>query len=254
MISGIGGGSYMYSTQMAAMRKPMGNPFEENDSNGDGSLDKVEITSFADKISEMTGQTVDVDQMISDLDADEDGLVSEEEFEAGRPQGPPPGMMGMMGGMQGHPGNPFEENDSNGDGSLDKDEITSFADKISEMTGQTVDVDQMISDLDADEDGLVSEEEFEAGRPEGPPPGMMGGMQPGGMQAGGIESLLNMLNSSENEDFSVSVDSLDLNGDGTIDADEAKTGISYLIQEYLNQMTETSDQDSENAGLLDLQV
>ena len=161
-----------------------------------------------------------------------------------------------MAAMRSQMGNPFEKIDSNGDGSLDKTELSSFADKVSEMTGQSVDVEQMISKLDADEDGLVSQEEFEAGRPQGPPPGgppgkMMGMM--GGMQGGGIESLLNMLNTSEDEDSSSSVDSLDTNGDGIVDAEEAKAGINYFIQEYLNQLISASDEGSESGSLLDQQ-
>jgi len=38
--------------------------------------------------------------MISKFDADNDGLISQEEFKVGRPEGAPPDMMGMMGGMQ----------------------------------------------------------------------------------------------------------------------------------------------------------
>jgi Ca2+-binding EF-hand superfamily protein len=174
MISGIGGGGFMYPTQMAAMRAQMGNPFDELDSNGDGSLDETELGSFAEKVSEMTGQSVD--EIVSELDTDEDGLVSQEEFEAGRPEGPPPGMMGMMGGMQ-----------------------------------------------------------------------------PGGMQGGGIQSILDTLNSSEDEDSSSSLDSLDTNGDGIVDAEEAKAGLNYLIQEYLYQVANTWNDDSEKGSLLNLQ-
>jgi Ca2+-binding EF-hand superfamily protein len=251
MISEIGSGAYMYPWQMVSMQRHRGNLFEKLDSNGDGVLDKTELGSFAEKISEMTGQSADVDQILAKLDADEDGLVSQEEFKAGRPKGPPPGMMGMMHGMQRHRGNLFEKLDSNGDGVLDKTELSSFAEKISEMTGQSADVDQILAKLDADEDGLVSQEEFEAGRPQGPPPGMMGMMH--GMQGSGIESLLNILSSSKNEDFAVSVDSFDKNGDGMVDAEEAKAGFNYFIQEYLNQMIIASGEDTKNGGLLDQQ-
>lgn len=95
MISGISGGSYMYPTQMITMQRQMEDPFEKHDSNGDGLLDETELSSMAEKISEMTGQSVD--EIVSELDADEDGLVSEEEFESGRPQGPPPGGPPLVG-------------------------------------------------------------------------------------------------------------------------------------------------------------
>jgi len=157
-----------------------------------------------------------------------------------------------MAAMRGQMGNPFEKIDANGDGSLDKTELSSLTDRISKMTGKSVDADHMISKLDADKDGLVSQEEFKSGRPQGPPPGMMGGMQPGGMPGGGIESLLDMLNSLEDEDSSSSVASLDTNGDGVVDAEEAKSGISYMIQEYMNQATSELFQDSGNDSLLNL--
>lgn len=48
-------------------------------------------------------------------------------------------------------------------------------------------------------------------------------------------------------------DSLDTNGDGIVDSEEAKAGVNYLIQEYLYQMVSTSNQDSGNGGLLNLQ-
>jgi len=149
-----------------------------------------------------------------------------------------------MTAMRGQMGNPFEQLDSNGDGSLDKTELSSLADKISEMTGQSVNVDELVSKLDSDEDGLVSQEEFEAGRPQGPPLGMMG------MQGGGMQSLLDILNESEDEDVSSLRDSLDTNGDGVVDAEEAKAGINYFIQQYQNQMTGTSNQDGETGGQL----
>jgi Ca2+-binding EF-hand superfamily protein len=157
--------------------------------------------------------------------------------------------------MRGEVGNPFEKIDSNGDGELDKVELSSLAKKISEMTGQSVDVDQLISKLDGDKDGLVSEKEFEAGRPQGPLPGtmgLMGAMKPGGMEGGGTHSLLNKLNGSEDEDVSSWLDPLDTNGDGIVDAEEAKAGINYLIQKYQSQMTITSDQDDETSGQLKL--
>lgn len=158
--------------------------------------------------------------------------------------------------MRGPMGNPFEKIDSSGDGSLDKAELSAFAGRISEMTGQSVDVDQMVSKLDGDEDGLVSLEEFKTGRPVSTPGmgTMMGGMQPGGMPRGGIQGSLDMLNSSEDEDSSSSVDYLDTNGDGIVDAEEAKSGINYLIQEYWSQTTNTLSQDSKKGSQFNLEI
>lgn len=153
----------------------------------------------------------------------------------------------QMTAMRGKMGNPFDKIDSNGDGSIDKTELCSF----DEMTGRSGDVDQKISELDADDDGLVSQEEFKAGRPKGLPPDMMGMM--GGMQRGGIHSFLDILNSSEAESSS-SIDPLDINGDGIVDPEEAKSGSNYLIQEYLSQTSNTLSQDSKKDSYLNLQV
>ena len=150
----------------------------------------------------------------------------------------------QMTSMRSQMGNPFEKMDSNGDGSLDETEIGSMAGKISEMTGQSVDADQILSKLDSDGDGLINQEEFKSGRPEGPPPRMMG-MMGGGMQGNTIQSLLDIMNDSEDDESSDSVDSLDANGDGIVDAEEAMAGMNRLIQEYLNQ-------DSGNESQLDL--
>ena len=164
-------------------------------------------------------------------------------------------MINGIGGLDGfmylsQMGNPFQKIDSNGDGSLDKTEISSFADKISEKTGQSLDADQLFSKLDTNGDDLISQEEFDAGRPEGPPPGMMGGMQ-----ADSIRDFLGMLNSTEeDEDSSSWVDPLDINGDGIVDAEELKLAISSLVQKYTGQMTSASDQDNGESSLLNLQV
>ena len=320
MISGIG--SFSDYSQMSSMRSRMENPFEKLDSNGDGSLDKTEISSMAEKLSEMRGESVDADQIISKLDSDGDGLVNQEEFEAGRPEGPPPGMMG--GGMPGNAAqsllDEFEEMDSDGDGLLDETEFGSMAEMLSGMTGESIEAAQIISKLDSDGDGLVSQEEFEAGRPEGPPPGMMGGgmqgsaaqslldefeemdsdedglldetefgsmaemlsemtgesidaariiskldtdgdglvsqeefeagrpegpppgMMGGGMPGSAAQSLVDETEDSEEDDASGSVAFLDANGDGIVDAEEAKAGINKLILEYGSLIAGTSKQ------------
>ena len=74
-----------------------------------------------------------------------------------------------MNTQQTQPKNPFEENDANGDGSLNVAELGTFAEQMAEMTGQTVTAEELLAKLDTDQDGSVSEAELEAGRPEGPP-------------------------------------------------------------------------------------
>lgn len=156
-----------------------------------------------------------------------------------------------MAAMRGQMGNPFEKMDSNGDGLLDEAELGSMAEKISEKTGQSVDAAQLLSKLDADSDGMLNQEELKAGRPQGPPPGMNGmkGMMGGGGLGNTTQSFLDMLNSSEDDAVSDVEDSLDANGDGVVDAEEAMAGMNRMIQEYQNQMAGMLGQTSGSAQL-----
>ena len=153
--------------------------------------------------------------------------------------------------------NPFEENDANGDGFLNVEELGTFVSKMSEMTGQEADAQEMLSRLDTDGDGQLSEEEFEAGRPEGPPSGPPPGPPPemmGGASGTGIESLLTLLSSSEETSSQSFTDALDLNGDGTVDAEELITGLNKLIQAYGQQNGTDIYGDSNATGSVDIQV
>lgn len=66
----------------------------------------------------------------------------------------------------------FSRNDSDGDGTLKADELQTLLDEIAEkMGGDGTTAAELIERLDSDGDGALSSAEFEAGRPEGPPPG-----------------------------------------------------------------------------------
>lgn len=157
----------------------------------------------------------------------------------------------QMPGMNGQMGNPFERIDSNGDGSLDATEVASMADRLSEIKGESVNADEIMSKLDSDSDGLITEAEFAAGRPAGPPPGMTG-MMGGGMKGGLIQSLMGIESESEESESTESTISLDTNGDGIVDAEEAAAGLNSVIQEYLNQMPSVLNLGSESASQLNL--
>lgn len=210
MTIGSIGANNFYMGQMSAMmgRSParamsgpmpqdaaMGGPpdpaavFNKVDQDGSGGLDQTEFQTLAGKISEATGEEVDVEELFATYDADGDGVLSEEEtqtaMEANRPQGPPPGgMMGPMGGMGGMGGMPggsgpdfsqiFGNTDEDGNGTLDESEVERMAEMISQATDQEVDAAELLAAFDADEDGVLNEEEataaLEANRPDGPPP------------------------------------------------------------------------------------
>lgn len=207
--------------------------FTKVDANQDGSLDESEVASFAEKMSEMTGQSADAAEMMATFDTDEDGSVTESEFSAARPQGPPPP---MMGGMQGN--DPFTSVDEDGNGSLSESELTTFAEKMSEMTGQTMDATKLMTSLDSDEDGAISADEFKAGKPQGPPP-----PPPGGINA-----------ANSTDETSSLISSLDSDGDGSVSEDEFKVGMNTLIQEYMNQSFSTGEYASSSGGLLSVEA
>jgi Ca2+-binding EF-hand superfamily protein len=148
-----------------------------------------------------------------------------------------------MSAMRGQLGNPFQKMDSNGDGAVDQSELGAIADKIKEKTGHSVDTDRIMTRLDSDGDGQITQTELEENRPEGPPPamiGMMRNMMGGGlmgMQGDNTQSFLDILNESEDENASSIKDSLDTNGDGVVDNNEAQAGMQMKIQQYQNQMS-----------------
>lgn len=178
-ISSIGSSSY-YQTQMSTIgnRSSPQEMFNKIDQDGSGDLDQTEFSVLAEKISEATGQEVDVEELFATYDADGDGVLNQEEtdtaMEANRPQGPPPE---MMAGMQGPPPDfsvLFNDADSDESGSLDSSEVESVAEMISQATGTDIGVEELIASFDEDEDGLLNEDEtmaaLEANRPQGPPP------------------------------------------------------------------------------------
>jgi hypothetical protein len=79
-----------------------------------------------------------------------------------RPSGPPP-----------DPKEVFSRNDSDGDGTLNADELQTLLDEVAaKMGGDGPTAADLLKKLDGDGDGSVSGAEFEAGRPQGPPPDM----------------------------------------------------------------------------------
>lgn len=103
MINGLNGiSSFMGNMGMGSMRPDPTERFNNADANGDGGLDKGEMQVVVGRISERSGQDISVDDIFSEFDADEDGVLSEQEAEAAMTQlkeemGPE--MMSRMGNM-----------------------------------------------------------------------------------------------------------------------------------------------------------
>lgn len=66
--------------------------FKELDTDSNGSLDKIELSSMAVELSKMTGTTINVDDSITTYDADNDGLLNQDEMGTMMREtlGPPP--------------------------------------------------------------------------------------------------------------------------------------------------------------------
>jgi Ca2+-binding EF-hand superfamily protein len=148
--------------------------FAKADVNGDGSIDKTELTSTLEKISKRTGSTssIDVDSLVSALDSSGDGSISPSElsenasalFEqlrgklggprAGGFHGAPPSASEVAEGL-------FSKIDANGDDSLDESELSAhLAQRASAGSGFSV--EDLLSETDTNEDGAISQDELTA--------------------------------------------------------------------------------------------
>lgn len=158
MINGINSSnSLMGQLGMISARPNPEEMFAKIDANGDGSIDKSELQSFTEKMSNQDGDTIDISKMFTDIDTDGDGAISQDEFLAAKPPDPP---QGMGPGQPPDPEKMFSDMDSNGDGSITKEEMKSFMEKMPAHGGQAPDIDKMFSETDSDGDGKISKEEF----------------------------------------------------------------------------------------------
>jgi Ca2+-binding EF-hand superfamily protein len=157
MISGINSNNNLLEQLNMTSAKPKPEEmFAKIDLNGDGSIDKTEIQSFSERISNQDGDTIDISKMFAEIDTDSDGLISQDEFLAAKPPKP----QGMGPGRPPDPEEMFNNMDVNGDGSIDKDEMKAFMEKMPARGGNAPDVDRIFSETDTDGDGMITKEEF----------------------------------------------------------------------------------------------
>ncbi|MBB6224795.1 EF-hand domain-containing protein [Rhizobium leguminosarum] len=151
-----------------------GTLFDSFDSEDSGSLSVDALTeAMSAQRSQRTGGPPppppegddELSSLLSDLDTDGDGLVSKAEFVAGRPSDVSEDQAGTL----------FDSFDSESAGSLSVDALT---EAMSAQSSQRPDgppppppaedeqTASLLSDLDTDGDGLVSLDEFMAGRPD----------------------------------------------------------------------------------------
>ncbi len=131
--------------------------FSKLDTNGDGQIDKSELTAFASQLQSRTGRSLNVDQTLATYDTNGDGTLAPDE------------LTNMMqtrmaahhaSGHHHHGGGLFAKIDTNGDGQIDKSELTALANTVQAKTGQSIDIDQAMSAYDTNGDNALSPAEF----------------------------------------------------------------------------------------------
>ncbi|MBN1291607.1 MAG: EF-hand domain-containing protein [Candidatus Latescibacteria bacterium] len=174
MIGGINSFSGLNSASMSQMRQSL---FSSVDTDSDGSITKSELETFV--VKNQPG----VDEIFNNSDTDHDGVIGGSESDesmamldlqmmagfsmkmsmlsgtelgqgsgAGMELPPPPP------GLRQPPEITMDAVDSNGDGSIDEDELSAFL----EENGLAAETDTIFSDIDTDGDGLISSSELEA--------------------------------------------------------------------------------------------
>lgn len=191
-MSSIGSlGSSMSMTSTAAMKRPdRQQMFNKVDTDGGGTIDKVELSAFAKGLKEKTGIEINTEEALTTYDADGDSALSQEEMDAmmaaSMPVPPPPPMM-QDGETQGMPEDGmrtmgmrppnkeemFSKIDSDSSGTINADELTSFLEQLKEDTGIELNAEDALATYDTDGDGALSMEEMDnmmaANMPEPPP-------------------------------------------------------------------------------------
>ncbi len=172
--------------------------FKDLDTDSNGGLDKTELSAMAKELSKMTGKTLNVDDSITTYDADNDGLLNQDEVGTmlQKTLGPPPDsetsfemqqalqayqansedddqmsvLLNMLNqsssssatsGLSLDPAQMFSELDSDGSGGINKTELDVMAKNISSVTGRTMDTEKAINAYDIDQNGELSQTEMD---------------------------------------------------------------------------------------------
>lgn len=151
------------------------NLFGKMDADGNGSIERSELSSFIDQVSSQTGATASSssDDVFATLDGDGDGSISAAELEDNgaqlfdqlRQQLMNTMLETMRGLSQQDSDDMFSKIDTNQDGSIDKAELTTFSELRAPDGGtafKAPSVDDIFASDDSDGDGTISKDEFQA--------------------------------------------------------------------------------------------
>ncbi len=208
-VSSLGSSLTTLQNTTATQRPGREQMFKKMDSNGGGTVDKVELSAFAKTLQEKTGFQINADEALTTYDVDGDGGLSRKEMDtmtqASMPP-PPSGGMGAMGMTPPKKEEMFSSIDTDGNGGVNQSELITFAEKLAEDTGYELNLDEAMATYDTDGDNSLSQEEMdtmmqtEVPAPPSPPPMSEQALAAYGQNSGEddlLSTLLSMLSGSE---------------------------------------------------------
>lgn len=164
----------------------------------------------------------------------------------------------------------FAKVDSDGSGAVDGTELQAMLDKLSERSGQSIgSADELLSKMDSNGDGSLDADELDggmksllpppsstmafagqrAGGAGGPPDGGHGGPPPGPPPEQGASEKTSGSTGTRSSSSSSSTDPLDLNGDGTVSAQErAMAALQQLVQQLRDAYSHSTDAGQGNSA------
>jgi len=228
MVNAISGGSSALTQMWQSLLK-------KADANGDSTITKTEMQSI------LSSDNCDAEDIVNILDTDQDGAVSETEFEdtisklyVQLRQGPPPSKMDL------NSEDLFNTIDQDGDGSISETEMESAAEEAG------VSANEIFGKLDSDGDGVITQSEFEDALseiqgqpPQGPPPPAMGAQNSKdifeAIDTDGDGSVtkdeLNSFMAQNNSDVDKIFEEVDTDGDGVITRSESDAHLEKMKEE-----------------------
>ena len=158
MASGISSSSSFSTASLSEMRQKM---FNKIDTNGDGSIDKTEMSALLQQNTSQDTSSL-VDKIFSKQDTDQNGLISQIESNSAMEklgqEMKKGGGISATSGMPPSPDKVFDTADTNKDGFVSKDELAAV------MGQNGNNIDKLFSKIDTDGDGLISRTEDETFR------------------------------------------------------------------------------------------
>ena len=246
MVSSIGGSG---GFDMSAMKQMQEKMFKAMDTNGDGKVDKNELSAFQ-KTQQANGKQggPSVDEIFKKSDTNSDGGITLQEMQDSmakiaqqmmQGQAPPSASGGTDSNFSsGLKDKVFKSADLNGDGSISKDELSKL---LGNSSQSNTTADALMNALDTNKDGSISKSESDAAidkvgqqrHVHGPPP------PPADSSSSSSDK------TSSNQIF----DALDTNKDGTISASELLAALSSKDSSSSdNSSSDTSSSSSSSSA------